>query len=67
MDYLLVSQTGPIIEHFERQGDGGWSYHKYEGLEQTVRIDSINCALRLAEVYDRIDFGSQPQEEPPIS
>jgi Uma2 family endonuclease len=67
MDYLLVSQTSPIIEHFERQGDGGWSYHKYEGLEQTVRIDSINCALRLAEVYDRIDFGSQPQEEPPIS
>ena len=67
MDYLLVSQTSPIIEHFVRQSDGGWSYHKYEGLERMVRIDSINCALRLAEVYDRIDFGSvagsQPEEE----
>ena len=66
IDYLLVSQTSPIIEHFVRQSDGGWSYHKYEGLEQTVRIDSINCTLQLAEVFDRIDFRSpagRPEED----
>ncbi|HWX43346.1 MAG TPA: Uma2 family endonuclease [Blastocatellia bacterium] len=56
IDYLLVSQTSAIIEHFVRQSDGGWSYHKYEGLEQTVQIESINCSLRLAEVFDRIEF-----------
>jgi Uma2 family endonuclease len=67
MDYLLVSQTSPIIEHFVRQGDGGWCYHKYEGLEQTVQIESINCSLWLAEVFDRIEFRDvtdhQPEEE----
>jgi Uma2 family endonuclease len=71
IDYLLVSQTSAIIEHFVRQSDGGWSYHKYEGQEQSLWVESIDCTLRLAEVYDRIDFGSvadsQPQEDPPMS
>ena len=55
-DYLLVSQTTPTIEHFVRQPDGGWLYHVYEGLDRSVSIKSINCALRLSEVYDRIEF-----------
>src|SRR6266478_1977725 len=37
-DYLLVSQTAPIIEHFSRQLDGSWSYRIYQGLERSVTI-----------------------------
>ena len=55
-DYVLVSQVGAIIEHYSRQSDGSWSYHIYQGLEQSFVINSINCELRLADVYDRINF-----------
>jgi Uma2 family endonuclease len=55
-DYLLVSQDRPQIEHYTRQADGGWSYHRYTGLETTIAIPSIGCTLKLADVYDRITF-----------
>lgn len=61
-DYLLVSQTAPIIEHYSRQSDGNWSYKIYEGLDRHFIIESIGCELRLADVYDRIAFAPQDSE-----
>jgi len=62
-DYLLVSQDAPIIEHFSRQPDGGWSYRIYQGLDRCFTIESIRCELRLTDVYDRINFESQESDE----
>jgi Uma2 family endonuclease len=58
-DYLLVSQDKPQIEHFARQADGSWSYHLHAGLEVSVLIPSINCTLKLADVYDRVRFAEE--------
>jgi Uma2 family endonuclease len=55
-DYLLVSQDQPRIEHFRRQADGGWSYHRHAGLDAEVAITTIQCTLKLADVYDRVVF-----------
>lgn len=62
-DYLLVSQTRPAVEHFIRQADGSWSYHLYSTLEQTFFIKSINCELRLPDVYERVEFPPEETEE----
>jgi len=62
-DYLLVSQTRSAIEHFIRQADGSWSYHLYSELEQSFFIKSINCELRLSDVYERVEFPSEEIEE----
>jgi Uma2 family endonuclease len=66
-DYMLVSQTRPAIEHFIRQADGSWSYHLYSGLEQSFFIKSINCELRLADVYERVEFPPEETEEESVS
>jgi len=66
-DYLLVSQTQPVVEHFVRQTSGGWSYNVYRELTEHLTIQSIACTLYLAEVYDRIKFpmeNSEPVIEP---
>ncbi|HEV8061337.1 MAG TPA: Uma2 family endonuclease [Gemmataceae bacterium] len=55
-DYLLVSQDRPQIEHFVRQPDGRWSYCRTIGLDASTMIASIQCTLKLADVYDRIVF-----------
>jgi len=55
-DYLLVLQDRPQVDHYSRQADGGWSFHRYSGLEASVAIPSIGCTLKLADVYDRIVF-----------
>lgn len=55
-DYLLVAQTAPVIYHYTRQADGGWSYYTYQGLHERFEIKAIGCALSLQDVYDRISF-----------
>ncbi|MBI3951332.1 MAG: Uma2 family endonuclease [Acidobacteria bacterium] len=61
-DYLLVSQSKPMIEHYLRQPDGAWLYSLVNGLEGSVSLVSIGCTLWLADVYDRIGFPAEPPE-----
>ncbi len=59
-DYLLVSQTHPVIEHFMRQADDSWILREYRGLDSMVEIRSTSCSLPLVEVYDKLDW---PEDE----
>lgn len=55
-DYVLVSQDRPQIEHFQRKADGSWKYQCHTGLQASAVLDSIQCTLPLAEVYERVTF-----------
>jgi Uma2 family endonuclease len=55
-DYILISQDRPRLEHYRRQPDGQWLMQDYTGLEAVVVIESIGCTLKLADVYDRVNF-----------
>jgi Uma2 family endonuclease len=55
-DYILVSQDKPMVEHFIRQDDKSWKVFTYLGLEETFKIESIECELKLSEIYDRVSF-----------
>lgn len=58
-DYILVSQDNPQVEHFIRQDDNSWKMFTYIGLDKICRIDSIECELKLSEIYDRIKFSKK--------
>ena len=55
-EYVLVSQKQPMVEVFFRLADGTWQLTPVRGLEATVRLQSLGVELRLAEVYDRVEF-----------
>lgn len=55
-DYVLISQTSPTVEHFSRQRDESWTYRVHQGLETSVTLKSIKCTLKLADIYDRVQF-----------
>ncbi len=61
-DYILVSQEMLFVEHFTRQDDGDWRYRSYSSLEDSFEIESVECKLSLAEIYDRVEF--EPLDEP---
>lgn len=61
--YLLVAQDQPRIEQYIRQPSGDWLWHEATGLEGTIRLPSIECELKLAEVYDRVAFDESQSEE----
>jgi Uncharacterized protein conserved in cyanobacteria len=62
-DYVLVSQTQPVIERYVRQADGSWLLYSYSDLEQRLFINSINCELHLPDVYERVVFPPEEAEE----
>ena len=58
-DYVLIAQARPQIEHYVRQPDGAWAYKRYVGLDAVVTLASIQCTLKLADVYGRIEFAAE--------
>ncbi|HEX4945361.1 MAG TPA: Uma2 family endonuclease [Blastocatellia bacterium] len=56
-DYLLVSTAEPLIEHFTINQDKLWMIAAtVMDLAESLPLASIDCTLKMAEVYDRIDF-----------
>jgi Uma2 family endonuclease len=54
LEYLLVSQDTPLVERYVRQPNDHWLMSEALGLEAVVHMSSIDCALKLAEVYDKV-------------
>jgi Uma2 family endonuclease len=57
-EYLLVSQTRVRVELFTRGTDERWTLTDFAALTDRVALTSIDCTLELAEVYDKIDMGT---------
>ncbi len=55
-EYVLVSQTVPVVETYTRQPDGAWGFRAYEGLKATAPIQSLDIKLRLADVFAGVEF-----------
>lgn len=62
-DYLLVSQDKPLVEHYMRQPDESWLLREYRGLNRNLIVESVNCNLSLAEIFDRVEFENDFDEE----
>ena len=63
-DYLLIAQSQPVIEHYTRQPDGAWRLATYQGLEAVAIIASSGCELRLADVYDKVEWPAAEARPP---
>jgi len=60
VDYVLLSQYQPMVEHYTRHEMDLWTLQEVSGLEKILRLPSIGCELPLAEIYERIEFPSEP-------
>lgn len=54
-EYLLISQDKYLVEQYIRQTKESWTYKAAVGLESSLALPSINCALSLKAVYDKTD------------
>lgn len=55
-DYVLISQDKPLIEHYSKQDDSSWKKTEIEGLDAILKLESVECEIVLAELYDLIEF-----------
>jgi Uma2 family endonuclease len=53
--YLIISQTEPLVEMYERTADAGkWLYSYYTKLTNTITISSLNLTLSLSDIYEGV-------------
>ena len=50
-EYVLIAQDQPNVEVFRKTPDGRWLLTIYEGRDAVARLDSLDIALPLAELY----------------
>lgn len=55
-ELVLISQDKPHIEHYARQESGSWLITEITALETVLKLNSIECELNLADVYEKADF-----------
>ena len=64
-DYVMIAQAYPSIEHYARQANGSWLYSVTTESTASLSLESIECGLPLAEVYDRIIFPAMFEDDLP--
>ncbi|MBI3653505.1 MAG: Uma2 family endonuclease [Acidobacteria bacterium] len=52
VEYLLVSQDKVNVEHYVRQSDNRWIMTEISSLEDTIKLSSIQCELKMSDIYE---------------
>jgi Uma2 family endonuclease len=59
--YLVIEQDSPIVVAFRRST--GFVREVYTGMDAVVPLPEIGIELPLAEIYERVEFISEPDED----
>jgi Uma2 family endonuclease len=62
-EYLLVSQTQPLVEQYIKQSDNSWKFYAHQGLDASLRLESVNCTLALRDIYRRVKFAESEEQK----
>lgn len=55
-EYLLIAQHRPHVTHYLRQAEGSWSYEELNDLSSSLYLATLDCTLKLAEIYREVDL-----------
>lgn len=58
-ELVLISQDKPGVELYARQASGSWLISEITNLEAVLKLNSIECALDLADVYEKVDLEAE--------
>lgn len=53
-EYLVVAQHEYKVEHYTKESDGSWRIVDVHGLDKTIQLAAIECALKLEDIYARV-------------
>ena len=55
-EYVLLAQDALRAEHYVRQPDASWLLRELHGPDAEIGLESIGCRLKLADLYERVEF-----------
>jgi Uma2 family endonuclease len=63
-EYLLVAQDKVRVERYVRRGEE-WVFTELSALDDVLRIDAIECDVRLSDIYERVKLPGGEQATVP--
>lgn len=58
-EYVLISQTKPLVDHFLRDGfQHRWRLNSHRKLSDTIRLPTLGFEFPLAALYDQVEWSS---------
>lgn len=57
-EYVLVDQGRIHVEHYLRRKDGTWIFSELNDAAGILRLESIACEIRIADLYESVDLRS---------
>ncbi len=55
-EYLLIAQDRPHVTQFVKQDENNWLNHEFNRMEEKFYLDSLDCEIELAELYQDVIF-----------
>jgi len=55
-EYILVDSRSVLVEQFCKDGDGRWSWKKYDQLTDSIVVETVGVGLTLGEIYENVRF-----------
>ena len=59
-EYVLISQTEPLVEIFRRQPDGEFKLSECAAMDRDCHFASIGCRVPMTEIYRNVRFPPTP-------
>jgi Uma2 family endonuclease len=57
-EYILISQTEPLVETFFRQDENRWIYTITQGEDAVLSLSSMEGVITLNEIYRKVDWAA---------
>lgn len=58
-ELILISQDKPGVEHYAKQTSGAWLISEIDDARAVLDLNSIECRLDLADVYEKVEFDAE--------
>jgi Uma2 family endonuclease len=53
-EYLLISQEAYFVVHYLKHNEKFWMQTEYDKMEDVISLNTLDCELTLAEIYEDI-------------
>ena len=58
LEYLLVAQNQPHVEHYVRQDDTSWHFTETDRLDAEIDLPTLDATLPFSEIYRDVSYES---------
>lgn len=65
-EYVLIDQYQPVVDVLFRSDENYWKIISYIGLEKEVYINTLDCSIKMSDIYRDVEGLSEPELQLPF-